>query len=273
VRRQLRALPRFAAMVVHYASGGEGSWTSIFATLPRMIIKREGSVIPHITPQLLIVIGLGVLAHNWDPLGKDSDDNPDAKSIDITPAMQTVGILLSFLMVFKTQNAFGQFWEASRDIQRLLAATRHLCRLIVTSFEWTQSDDHTPAEAEAAGELRGKVRKALRLLVLHFFVVVEYFQRTGDEETAMMKFDTMMTLRQNIKKLSGVHVTNTTRSTVSFESICSILIRSNSNPSSRPCSVLDGQEANLSSLRTRTRTGSSRRCTASMTPWLKCVLD
>ena len=39
-------------MVVHYASGGEGSWTSIFTTLPRMIIKREGSVIPHITPQL-----------------------------------------------------------------------------------------------------------------------------------------------------------------------------------------------------------------------------
>ena len=38
--------------------------------------------------------------------------------------------------------------------------------------------------------------------------MVEYFQRTGDEETAMMEFDTMMTLRQNIKKLSGALVPN-----------------------------------------------------------------
>ena len=116
---------------------------------------------------------------------------------------QVVGILLSFLMVFKTQNSFGQFWEASRDIQDMLSSTRHLCRLTVTSFEWTDDSNLSEEERKATAELRSKVRKVLRLLVLHFFVVVEYFQRTGDEETSTMEFETMQTLRSNIRKLTG----------------------------------------------------------------------
>ena len=106
-------------------------------------------------------------------------------------------------MVFKTQNAFGQFWEASRDIQDMLSSTRHLCRLTVTSFEWTDNNTLSDEERRATAELRSKVRKVLRLLVLHFFVVVEYFQRTGDEETSTMEFETMQTLRSNIRKLTG----------------------------------------------------------------------
>lgn len=106
-------------------------------------------------------------------------------------------------MVFKTQNGFGQFWAASRDIQEMLSCTRHLCRLTVTSFEWTDNDQLSEKEREAAAELRSKVRKVLRLLVLHFFVMVEYFQRTGDEETSSMEFKTQMTLRSNIRKLTG----------------------------------------------------------------------
>lgn len=106
-------------------------------------------------------------------------------------------------MVFKTQNGFGQFWAASRDIQDMLASTRHLCRLTVTSFEWTDNDQLSEKEREATAELRSKVRKVLRLLVLYFFVVVEYFQRTGDEETSSMEFETQMRLRSNIRKLTG----------------------------------------------------------------------
>lgn len=53
---------------MHYASGGEGSWKSIFTTLPRILIRIDGSVLPHITPQLLIVAALGVLATFWNPL-------------------------------------------------------------------------------------------------------------------------------------------------------------------------------------------------------------
>lgn len=122
---------------------------------------------------------------------------------DVFYSLQTVGILLSFLMVFKTQNAFMQFWAASRDIQHMLSATRHLCRLTITSFEWTDNPDHSPETRKAAGALREMVRKVLRLLVLHFFVVVEYFQRTGDEETSSMDFETMKRLRENIRKLTG----------------------------------------------------------------------
>ena len=71
-------------MVVHYASGGEGSWTSIFTTLPRILVKMEGSVLPHITPQLVIVAGLGVLSTFWNPLeGEDGDDS----DLKLQPAM------------------------------------------------------------------------------------------------------------------------------------------------------------------------------------------
>ena len=71
-------------MVVHYASGGEGSWTSMFTVLPRILIKMEGSVLPHITPQLLLVAGLGALSIFWNPLrGQDGDD----ESLKLQPAM------------------------------------------------------------------------------------------------------------------------------------------------------------------------------------------
>lgn len=69
---------------MHYASGGEGSWTSIFTTLPRILVKMEGSVLPHITPQLLIVAGLGVLATFWNPL--DGEHEGD-ESLKLQPAM------------------------------------------------------------------------------------------------------------------------------------------------------------------------------------------
>ena len=60
---------------MHYASGGEGSWKSIFTTLPRIIIRMDGSVLPHITPQLLTVAALGVLATFWNPLRRTEIDS------------------------------------------------------------------------------------------------------------------------------------------------------------------------------------------------------
>ena len=194
-------------------------------TLPRILIKMEGSVLPHIAPQLLIVAGLGALSIFWNPLrGQTGDENDESLKLqpamsvrahrehglplqcsrfakpmlilevpqparsEITPCRvsQVVGILLSFLMVFKTQNAFGQFWEASRDIGHAIL-TRHLCRLTVTSFEWTDHDGLSEEERKAA-ELRSMVRKVLRLLVPYFFAVVEYFQRTGDEKPRAWNF-------------------------------------------------------------------------------------
>ena len=55
------------------------------------------------------------------------------ESVDLSTAMQTIGILLSFLLVFKTQTAYQQFWQASTSVESMLASIRHLSRLTVSS--------------------------------------------------------------------------------------------------------------------------------------------
>jgi hypothetical protein len=49
--------------------------------------------------------------------------------------------------------------------------------------------------------MRVRVRKLLRLLVLYFFVMMEYFQRTGANATKDPVV--MMTHRRNVRKLAG----------------------------------------------------------------------
>ena len=38
--------------MVAYASGGEGSWKSLFTTVPKVLCKCKGSAVPHIAPQV-----------------------------------------------------------------------------------------------------------------------------------------------------------------------------------------------------------------------------
>jgi hypothetical protein len=175
--------------VVSYPNGGEGTWKSVFTDVPRVIFRwRTGSVLPHVMPQTVFITGLAVMAGYWNPLGKlvETEEEID----DISGAMQVLGILLSFLMVFKTQSAYVQFWQASKDVQDCLQAIRHVARLTVTSCEWTHNE-----------LLRGRVRKVLRLLVLHFYVMVEYFQRTGDDEESVQE-ETREAL-QNLRWVRG----------------------------------------------------------------------
>ena len=72
-------------------------------------------MVPNILPQIILFSSLGVVAnrpgcniiqrYGFATFGEHSN-------IDLAMAMQTIGILLSFLMVFKTQTAY-----AARSIQ------------------------------------------------------------------------------------------------------------------------------------------------------------
>jgi len=180
-------------MVVKYPTGGEGTWKSLFTIVPRVIFQCEGSVVPNILPQIILFSSLGVVAnrpgcniiqrYGFATFGEHSN-------IDLAMAMQTIGILLSFLMVFKTQTAYGQFWQAAQSVDGLLTSTRHLARLTVSSFSWT--DDV---------RLKARVRRTMRLLAAYYFVVVEYFQSTGPDATKD-KF-VVKSLRANINQLTG----------------------------------------------------------------------
>jgi len=97
--------------------------------------------------QVLLIGGLAVLARFFNPLREikmywADADNPEAVDAsgdpDLKQAMSTVGILLAFLMVFKTQSAYGQFWAAANRIEELINHSRqarnpHPILLIITS--------------------------------------------------------------------------------------------------------------------------------------------
>lgn len=126
-------------MVVEYRSGGEGSATSCCSVVPCVLGQCYGSVVPHVMPQVLLVIGIAVLSRWWNPLriveswgGGGSGNEIDPDDPDLAQAMQVIGILLAFLMVFKTQSAYGQFWEASNRIENLLQVRS--CAALPASF-------------------------------------------------------------------------------------------------------------------------------------------
>lgn len=173
-------------MVVNYPSGGRGTWTSCLTDVPRVLCQLHGSVIPHILPQLLLYMGLSVLAQYWNPLIDVGGTTVDG----LWSAVQLLGILLSFLIVFKTQSAFQQFWLGNEELHGLMNEIRSIARLVVTTFDW-----------EGNPSLRPRVRKVLRLLALYFLVVIEYFQRTGPDAT--VHEGEMRVLRTNVRKLTG----------------------------------------------------------------------
>lgn len=120
--------------MVEYRSGGEGSCWSLFNVVPYIICQCYGSVVPHVMPQVLLIGALAVFARFFNPLREikmywAGADNPDAEDEpDLKQAMSTVGILLAFLMVFKTQSAYGQFWTAANRIEALINNSRQLAR-------------------------------------------------------------------------------------------------------------------------------------------------
>ena len=130
-------------MVVEYRSAGEGSFTSCCTVVPCVLGQCYGSVIPHVLPQVLLVVGFAALSRWWNPLreiepwGGGSAGGNDQEEPDLAQAMNVVGVLLAFLMVFKTQSAYGQFWEVClnpgkpcfRNVFQLMDPCLHTCPL------------------------------------------------------------------------------------------------------------------------------------------------
>ena len=110
-------------MVVAYGrASGELSWKTCFVSVPAIILQCHGSVVPYVLPQLCFISGLGVLAcmpgcnflvaEFGGSNSSQTDGRFGPRNADLGWAMQIIGILLSFLLVFKTQTAHGQFWQA-----------------------------------------------------------------------------------------------------------------------------------------------------------------
>lgn len=167
-----------------YPSGHDGSIKSFLVLTPRIILWYRGSIVPKLLPQLFLSIAVSGLAVYLDMIGQNPMDGLDDKGFT------TLGFLLSLLIVFKTQFAFTQFWSALEDVDGLLQDSRSLAMTACAIFDW-----------KAAPLVQVRSRRIVRFLVLHFFVIVEFFQRTGQNATRDPKVQDE--LRRDIRALAG----------------------------------------------------------------------
>lgn len=92
--------------------------------------------------------------------------------------------------MFKTQAAYQQFWAALGHVDQMLMMTRCIAMGTCTMFDW-----------EKDPKIRQYARKVIRLLAIHYFVVIEYFRRTGSN--AISNAGGMDELREDIRRLTG----------------------------------------------------------------------
>lgn len=102
-------------------------------------------------------------------------------------------MLVTFLIVFKTQNAYQQYWAGLTHLDAVLDTTRQMAITACTMFDWENEKYGT--------EVLNRARRIVRFLAVHFFVVCEHFQRTGPDST---KEDAVKDkLRADIRNLLG----------------------------------------------------------------------
>ncbi|CAE8634379.1 unnamed protein product, partial [Polarella glacialis] len=143
-----------------------------------------GSVVPFILPQICMAIAVSVLAAYLNR------QEPIKFFAGTQNALNVVGILLSFLMVFKTQTAYQQFWQALGHVGGILQISRTMAMSAVTVF--THSD---------TCDIDQEARRIVRLISLHYFVIIEHFQRTGSN--AIVNTRLQDRLREDIRQLTG----------------------------------------------------------------------
>ena len=180
-------------MPVVYQSGAEGSVWSFLTITPFILFKVRGSIVPQLLPQLLFIQGLSVLAvfmTEWEKENADEEENITLFGKVAEEGTKSFAILVSFLLVLKTQAANNQFWEALSRLTDMCHLLRSISIAICGMVTWEKH----PSISQHA-------KRIIRLLVLYYFVVVEYFQRTGINQTrSKTKMDK---LRADIAALAG----------------------------------------------------------------------
>eukprot|EP00927_Polykrikos_kofoidii_P004791 TRINITY_DN11894_c0_g1_i3.p1 TRINITY_DN11894_c0_g1~~TRINITY_DN11894_c0_g1_i3.p1 ORF type:complete len:294 (-),score=36.71 TRINITY_DN11894_c0_g1_i3:145-1026(-) len=185
-------------MVVKYATASEGSCMSFFTITPQILCKCRGSILPKVFPQVALAVGCAVLARFWNPVAEHA---PDA-----LPGMGTVGILLSLLLVFKTQSSYNQFWSAMSHLESILQLSRSLAMATCTLLPWEDEAggsrrDGPRTALQERKPVRFFARKVLRMLVLHYFLLIEFFRKSGINAATNPAVSDQ--LRQDICSLTG----------------------------------------------------------------------
>eukprot|EP00929_Paragymnodinium_shiwhaense_P061882 TRINITY_DN30911_c0_g1_i2.p1 TRINITY_DN30911_c0_g1~~TRINITY_DN30911_c0_g1_i2.p1 ORF type:complete len:431 (+),score=51.88 TRINITY_DN30911_c0_g1_i2:136-1428(+) len=171
-------------MVVQYPSAGEAHWSSFFTVTPKVLFFRRGSIFPNVLPQVLLVAAVSILAVKLHEEGK--------MPVDIEAGnLSVLGFLLSFLIVFKTNASYQQFWTALTAVDGVIQLSNTLGMMVCSDVNWN-----------VAGA-DGATRTCLRLVGLHYYVLVEKFHRTGKfQHYDRSKAEVYSKFRGEIRKLA-----------------------------------------------------------------------
>lgn len=152
-------------MVVQYPCGSEGSVFSFFTITPYVLFWRTGSCFSGIILQAFLSGCVACLAMYLDSIG----ENPVHGMSSL--GFQMLGYLLAFLLVFKTQNSYNQFWEGLGHVDALVKDARQAAMGACTLFNWKKDG------------VQDRSRRLTRYMGLYYFAAVEYLIRSGPNKT------------------------------------------------------------------------------------------
>ena len=141
-------------------AGERPSMLSFFFQFPEIIFRWRGSVIPYVLIEIFLAVGLSFLALYACP---DEKFSPVGH--------QLVGVLLAFLVVFRSQISWGMYMEGRNHVGALFATSRVLAIQMMEDF--ASAGGSTSENADFASKIRD-AEDSLRLLKLYFYLVVEH---------------------------------------------------------------------------------------------------
>lgn len=175
--------------------GGEAaSMFSFFQMFSKVIFRRRGSVLPNIWVELLIAFLCGWAAWSLTDYGGCSRETCPLFFLKPVPGRvlghQIIGVLLAFLVVFRSQIAWGMYWEGRGHVGAIVAKSRCLSLELLASLAHTSiEEDEAHARARTApngckppGELALLALESVRLIKLYYWTIVEHVRSTDGED-------------------------------------------------------------------------------------------
>ena len=156
-------------------NGERPSPFSFCTQFAEVIFRLNGSVIPNVVIEISVAVALSVLAiyrfedEKWAPIGH-----------------QIVGVLLAFLVVFRSQSAMGQYMEGRNHVEKLISDMRLIADEVLSSLAVLASKEVVAIkEGQTFEEVASKKDKefkqakretveVLRLLKLYYFATIEH---------------------------------------------------------------------------------------------------
>ena len=154
-------------------TGEDAGMCSFFYSLPQIICKCRGSIIPNVLIEVAIAGCCGVVAvllhkaYDYDNIGMIGH--------------QISGVALAFLTVFRTQSSWSQYYEGRGHLGAVISSTRYLAIDIIGTLSFSAIEEgmfEDDTNDVQVSDIDFMMLDFVRLLKLFYYVVVEHVRST-----------------------------------------------------------------------------------------------